>query len=117
MKDTFFRGMITLFILSLILLIFAPKVMVGIVMLIFMIPFAALLVSFVGIVMMVFFPDAIKQKENSRLLRIPALFNSCVAGMEKVWHEAWDFLDIVTSQRRMRETMDEIRSGQSRLPF
>lgn len=117
MKDTFFRGMITLFILSLILLIFAPKVMVGIVMLIFMIPFAALLVSFVGIVMMVFFPDAIKQKENSRLLRIPALFNSCAAGVKKVWHGAWEFLDIVTSQRRMRETMDEIRSGQSRLPF
>lgn len=117
MKDKIFRGMITLFILSLILLIFAPKVVAGVAMLIFMIPLAALLVSFVGIVMMVFFPDAIEQKENSRLLRIPTLFNSCVAGVEKVWHGAWNFLDIITSQRRMRETMDEIRSGQSRLPL
>jgi hypothetical protein len=50
-------------------------------------------------------------------LLIPGIFNAFIAGMEKVWKEIFEFLDIITSQRKMREVMDEITSGQSKLPF
>ncbi len=53
---------------------------------------------------MFLFPDAITWKgEDSRLIRWPKAIKSA-------WDEFWDFVDILTSRRRLQEFMKEIHA-------
>lgn len=53
------------------------------------------------VLFMAAFPNAVKHKHDSRLLRWPLTIKS-------FWLEFWDFVDILTSGKRARNFMEEI---------
>jgi hypothetical protein len=63
-------------------------------------------------------PDAIAYKgETSRLLRIEEAIRLLPERSKHLCHEVKDFFDILTNRRRLHEVMDEIVTGQRKLPF
>lgn len=65
-----------------------------------------------------FLPDAIKYKgENSRLIRWPAAIKRFLASVSVFLSSLFFAISVLFDRRRAEDVMEEIQTGQLRLPF